>query len=550
MKKAFGAVGLLGLGLLELASCSGFGSAPGETPGPDGGGIDGESLTPVQLAIESVSMDPKVVAPQARDTVVTVRIKRAGFLEPVEVSFPNLPKGITSEKVFVERGKDTATMVLRVAKDVPLGTAANLRVFANGGATKVAEASLEIVGAPGALDLSFGGAGQVVETRPIQEIVDAGLTSDDRLIVLGRDSSGVFLRRYQPDGAVDETYGQGGLARPFQSINGLPQTYFKAYALAVAPDGNAFMANVFIANGTPGISRISPDGKTFVDADTVLTKFSNVNSLVRLANGSLVASGMRDVAEAYSPTSGGGLIFAVHGPSVNLDRSWGNDVTNNVKAWVPRPGYAEASAVTVAVAGEAFDVIETPRGLWGFGDAPNPSGKFVALVKLTSTGKFERSYQAGGVGSWELGANYLGAVPVTGDDFVVAGARRSAFVLRRFLGGDADPKLDLQSLTVSGLSDGTNESRHRMIRDGSGFLLAGGGESIFLVRATKDLVPDTDFGQAGISAIPSGGPNLQIRVSRVLQQRSGRVVVVGSLFDSNTGTLVASLSRHWPARNR
>ena len=552
MKKAFGGVALLGLGLLELASCSGFGTAPGETPGPDGGGIDGESvLTPVQLAIESVSMEPKVVAPQARDTAVTVRIKRAGFLDPVEVFFPNLPKGITSEKVFVERGKDTAALVLHVAKDAPLGPAANLRVFANGGGTKIAEASLEIVGAPGALDLSFGSAGQVVETTPIQEIVDAGLTSDDKLILLGRDSNGVFLRRYQPDGVVDPTYGEGGLARPFEPILGSPQTYFKPYALAVAPDGNAYMAALFISNGTPGLTKIPPDGKTSVPSGTVLTKFSSVNSLVRLANGSFVASGMRDVAEAYSPTTGGGLIFAAHGPSGNLDTSWGGDVTNNVKGWVARPGYAEASTVTVAVAGEGFDVIETARGLWGFGEAANPTvGKYVVLVKLTSAGKFENNYQAGGVGAWELSASYLGAVALDGDDFVIAGSRRSAFVLRRFIGGDADPKLDLQTLTVSGLSDGTNESRHRMMRDGSGFLLAGGGESMFLVRATKDLVPDTDFGQAGTSAIPSGGANFQPRVSRVLQQRSGRVVVVGSIFDSNNGTVVASLSRHWPARNR
>ena len=557
MKNALGAAVLLGLGLLELASCSGFGTAPGETPGPDGGGIDGESITPVQLAIESVSMDPKVVAPQARDTAVTVRLKRAGFLEPVEVSFPNLPKGITSEKVFVERGKDTAVLVLHVAKDAPLGPAANLRVFANGGVTKIAEASLEIVGAPGALDLSFGGAGQVDGPAGRGEVAyDAALLQDGSMLIAGKDAQGAFVRRLTSEGLLDTSYGDGGIARPTQISIAKPEPYEYPFAIVALPDGRALLAakgiRLTARTEKVGLVTISADGKSFTTLYPSLTGFETVRSISEVAPSRYVLVGMREDVGAGS-TAGGGLI-AMAFASGARDTSWGADVQLNPASWPARPGFVEGSWTRAGIGGDGFFALSTKSATWLLGDAGYKGGGSLEMAKLTPAGKFDLTYADNGINTYDQPDPFIGAAAYENDVFLTGAHRRDGFTVRRFDGGKADASFGVRAVAVPGvvsrLAVRENTLRERgFVRDRRGALLLGSGftatemPSRFLARVNSSGNLDSDFGDRGVVTIV--GDFAATIATNVLIQSSGRILTIGT--SSMGGDTRISITRHWPS---
>lgn len=142
----------------------------------------------------------------------------------------------------------------------------------------------------GSLDDTFGNGG-IVTTKMIEENFYHSmahallLQPDGKILVVGESASTevghpVFaLARYHEDGSLDDTFGDGGkvlhiLYEPSYSIAG-----DKAMAAALQPDGKIVAAGI-TGNYPPdfGVARYNPDGsvdETFGDGGKVVTDFRN-----------------------------------------------------------------------------------------------------------------------------------------------------------------------------------------------------------------------------------------------------------------------------------
>lgn len=119
------------------------------------------------------------------------------------------------------------------------------------------------IGAPGALDLSFG-TGGVLSTdfggtydwayaaavQPDGKIVTAGVSN-------GAATHDFALARYRPDGSIDPSFGDGG-----KVTTDFKGSFDWAYALALQPDGKIVVGGVSDASGSGDLAlvRYNPDG--------------------------------------------------------------------------------------------------------------------------------------------------------------------------------------------------------------------------------------------------------------------------------------------------
>lgn len=117
-----------------------------------------------------------------------------------------------------------------------------------------------VVAAPGDLDPTFGGGGQVrTELRESSEAWALGRQSTGKLIVAGASyATGPNARfevlRYLPDGSLDPSFGSGGIA----SATFPGDSFTVAHAVAIRSDDRIVVAGE--ANSGFGIAQFTPDG--------------------------------------------------------------------------------------------------------------------------------------------------------------------------------------------------------------------------------------------------------------------------------------------------
>jgi uncharacterized delta-60 repeat protein len=150
----------------------------------------------------------------------------------------------------------------------------------------------------GSLDASFGDGGKVLTDFAggpdrANALVAQG---DGRLVAAGNSedffgtSLGFALARYHPDGSLDASFGSGGKVTTSRLV--------RANALAVQGDGKLVAAGV-ARSSFFGLARYHPDGSldaSFGDGGTVATSFGGLNAfafaLAVQADGKLVAAGV------------------------------------------------------------------------------------------------------------------------------------------------------------------------------------------------------------------------------------------------------------------
>lgn len=118
--------------------------------------------------------------------------------------------------------------------------------------------------APGDLDLLFGINGKVITATGFSDEANAvALQADGKIVVAGYTTAfgaGGLVARYNIDGSLDTSFGNGGIVIPAGHGHG---THFKA--VVVQPDGKIIAAGHFPEpGGCPGwrarIVRLNPDG--------------------------------------------------------------------------------------------------------------------------------------------------------------------------------------------------------------------------------------------------------------------------------------------------
>jgi uncharacterized delta-60 repeat protein len=340
----------------------------------------------------------------------------------------------------------------------------------------------------GSVDTSFGTGGGMVatgfSTGVYAETLDVG--DDGRIVVSGTvsNTTSFLLARYLPDGTLDKSFGQGGsttLANP-------PCCSASPASLAVAPDGSVFSGTDFLAvvkldkNGTPDARFGSGGTFTTPGGGWVIALFPE-------PDGGVIAS-LRDIStgkfELVRLTAAGAL-----------DPDFG---TQSIAAGVPPPSGALALATSgskVALAGFGQDNTGRTGIHVAVLDRGGPANGFGASGEVTlAVGDTSRATAAG--------IDAAGRI-VVGGDATVSGVRR--WIAARFrVDGTPDPGFGANGIvrsTESGADDGV--AGLVVLPDSRVLLLVRQGGRSLLVRLAADGSLDRGFGDV---ALPSGSAAL------------------------------------------
>jgi len=286
--------------------------------------------------------------------------------------------------------------------------------------------------ADGSLDPSFGQGGLALVSAGFYP-EDIALLPDGKILGGGRGGA-LMLARFQADGSLDPSFGTGGIA-----ANDVPNDIevFEVFgeAMAVQPDGKIILAGSVdlspLSNGWPYmVARHHPDG-------SLDTSFGT-NGIVLTEIGPYL-----DWSEAVALQPDGKIVLAGHtyhefviiryNPDGSLDSSFGID------------GVTKISFRTEDI---PYDVVVQPDGkivVAGYSSVGNMDDEF-ALARLNPDGSLDTSFGQGGKveSDFEGNETTISAITLQADGKIVAAGRTETqegdlFVIARYL---ADGSLD------------------------------------------------------------------------------------------------------------
>jgi uncharacterized delta-60 repeat protein len=124
--------------------------------------------------------------------------------------------------------------------------------------------------ASGSLDSSFGTGGFATAVEPAaqEQLADAALQADGKIVVVGSRVSDFTLARFNTDGTQDMTFGSGGFAVTTEAAFGTTAPG----AIAVQPDGKILVGGNVKSGGTTkfAVARYNADGSL----DNAFARFS------------------------------------------------------------------------------------------------------------------------------------------------------------------------------------------------------------------------------------------------------------------------------------
>jgi len=275
----------------------------------------------------------------------------------------------------------------------------------------------------GSLDSTFGSNGSVETTfgDPAAEGNDVVLQTDGKIVVVGFTGAGSYsalndfaLARYNSDGTLDQSFGQGG--KLTTHFPGNTNTGSVANCAILQADGKLIVAGTYVNEGTPNtfaLARYNPDGSldsSFGNAGLVTTK---IGAGAALAFGIILQPDGRIVLSGYSATTEDeDFTLACYQTNGTLDSTFGNGgvTTTNFSSG--------SSDIAYAIAVQRDGKIVTAGKT---GDYPLED---FALTRYTSTGQLDQTFGAGGIVTTDISPIDLGyALTIQRDGrIVLAGA--------------------------------------------------------------------------------------------------------------------------------
>ncbi len=256
----------------------------------------------------------------------------------------------------------------------------------------------------GMRDMSFGVNGEVIQPyRPLETIVyfvDTALQSDGKIVCLTATDmnspqySGFSLIRYNPNGSVDATFGDGGISD--SSIGNIVQ----ARDMAIQSDGKILVAGVFVVDPSErdfSVVRFNVDGSldmSFGENGRVVTDFAgfeeqsidHVNKMILQPDGKIILVGSRfcRISDA---------IMARYNPDGTMDNSFG--VSGKIVISLPEQ-------ISTRSVGYFFASLQTDGKIMISGNVnwqisfPNETKMEVFISRLNADGSLDTSYATGG----------------------------------------------------------------------------------------------------------------------------------------------------------
>jgi uncharacterized delta-60 repeat protein len=377
----------------------------------------------------------------------------------------------------------------------------------------------------GVLDSSFGTQGEVrTDFGGNMDFANrAILQPDGKIIAVGlsrtRDNSeyDAALARYNPDGSLDSTFGNGGLV---QSKLGT------ASDVALQTDGKILVAANSFAFAA---ARYNPDGSldtSFGSGGTAITAGpwnTQVKTVVIQSDGKILLGGSVQRLFSVSPSHG---MLVRYSPDGSLDTSFGPFLA---------PGSPPGGMFSN---GE----VEIPQGSQGSSAdclALEPDGKILVggvidggVLRLNADGSLDTSFGSGGLAPVGSAALTVSALLVQPDGKILAaGPAQGHFALVRLnLDGSLDGSFNNFGTFAAEVSSNVVTPTTLVIQGGQ--ILAGGparpnglvDENFVVARYNADGSLDTRYGIGGTFAGTLGSPS---DARDVIFQSNGQIVVAG-----------------------
>jgi uncharacterized delta-60 repeat protein len=394
----------------------------------------------------------------------------------------------------------------------------------------------------GLLDQSFGVGGKVTTNFPFKVPASnwaQAVQVDGRIVVAGSgqslnsgDEADFAVVRYNPDGSLDATFGDGG--RAVIDLGGSEY----AYALAIGPDGD------IVATGDAW------DGTGDTDVAVVrLTPSGVLDTSFGAGGHAFVDFGGYDHAAAVTLDSAGNIVLA--GQFYNQN----NGTSDTAVARLTAAGALDGSFGDGGLALNDFGGFDYANGvaldpggsIVLAGAASDPLSNDFYAARLTAAGEPDPGFGAGGHVLIDFGGGHDDASAVAIDaagNVVVAGMSLSAgngsyyafAVARLTAGGALDETFSGDGRAVishTGFHDWAYavalDTDGNLIVAGQSINLADGSTDFMVTRVTSLGEVDGDFGDDGLALIDFGGSDYGYGVAI---DADGAIVAVGSTQSS------------------
>jgi uncharacterized delta-60 repeat protein len=360
--------------------------------------------------------------------------------------------------------------------------------------------------ADGDLDPTFGIDGKVVTdfSSSTDWLSRIAVQPDGKIVAVGdtHPSHRGALARYNPDGTLDPTFGDGGKVITVATVRQ------SASGLLILPDGKIMISGSI---GLPTefdtsflLLRFNPDGSvdsTFGNGGTVMTNINNdydaAYALALQSDGKIVAAGKRGIQ--FNPTEQrkGNVALARYNPDGSLDTTFGN-------------GGKVVNDFGQGLESYAIDVVIQPDGRIIIA---GESAYAFLVARYNSDGTLDTTFGNGGFReinfgdlSWDHGRDVLlqanGKIVVVGtaeinspyDSFAVARFNPDGSLDQSFGDGGKVTMVDQGDLEAGVLQS-----------DGKLVVLGDDSASFQLLRFNGDGSLDSTFGSGGIVTTTFGG---------------------------------------------
>jgi uncharacterized delta-60 repeat protein len=329
----------------------------------------------------------------------------------------------------------------------------DMRVLVAGGrsASEADDFVLSRYTARGALDPSFDGDGKVeTDFGGFDWASDVAVQPDGKIVAAGRsflgedeaDGADFAVARYNRDGSLDQTFGEGGQVLTTFDTSGIAG----AGAVLIQADGK------IVAGGHTGggpeadfaLARYLTDGEldpSFGDGGRVVTPVSNVTDWLQVLavqpDGKLVAAGY-----SYESLSQGHIALARYNADGSLDPSFDGD------------GIVVATSLPSGMVGEQL-LLQRNRKLLVAGIG--------GVARFNADGSLDRSFGEGGrarsgnVAPWTAAIQPNGKILVIGTVSTGSPATGDFGVARLTAGGRLDRTYGRRGIVVNGFSAGSDD---------------------------------------------------------------------------------------------
>ncbi|HEX6430837.1 MAG TPA: T9SS type A sorting domain-containing protein [Niastella sp.] len=339
---------------------------------------------------------------------------------------------------------------------------------------------------PGSLDPMFNASGtpgfRIHNPSGLPDVYDfataMAFTSDGKLLVAGRiqNPDSFLVARYTIDGALDVTFGTGGVVR----VNSESNNSARAYGMALQSDGKIVLAGWnWPTTKDFCVMRFNADGtfdNSFGTGGKVTTPIGSGNDQAR--NVAIQSDG-KIVVTGFSVNAAGNADYVVvrYTATGALDGSFGTGgsgiVITDINGFDIPEGIAISSTGVITIAGTSnSDFQETSH---------SGSGDFT-VVRYTSAGVLDGSFGAGGIRTTDIvTGSYDEAHSLavqTDGQLIVAGTTKRG----------ANSDVVVLRLTTAGALDGTFGTGGKVIANYSGFNSDDNCQSVALQSDGKIVV--------------------------------------------------------------